>query len=87
MREKVIRAVTTFGFLAVITIGALALMGGPAEAKGKKTPCPWPPCMAPCVFGVEPTVRCFSPGGPPVETTFACCCCGGGSRGTRYQPI
>ena len=86
MRKKILRMAAVVGLLAVVITSGLTLSSGPVEAKGKKLKCPFPPCLAPCVFGVEPTVLCFEPGSKPFETTFACCCCGSSGR-TRYQPL
>ena len=86
MKNSVLRISALAALVAVAVVAAAALVSSPAEAKGGFVACPSPPCMAPCVFGAEPTVLCKTRGGgKPTATTWACCCCG--SSGTKYKPL
>ncbi len=51
------------------------------------TPCPTPPCMAPCVYGAPPEVLCQSADGSTAATTYFCCCCGGGGGSNSFKPL
>jgi hypothetical protein len=70
--------------VGVICIAGSTLLAKPGTGGGW-TPCPWPPCMAPCVLGAEPDVLCKIDGGKVVKTSWTCCCCGGG--GNSYKPL
>jgi hypothetical protein len=79
MSRRIYRIVLVASLVGVISMAGMTLLAKPG--KGGFQACPYPPCMAPCVFGAEPNVLCKAPDGSVVRTTFACCCCGGGGEG------
>ncbi len=73
-------------FLSLL-IGVIAVSVLPAQSKEQSafTPCPFPPCLAPCAFPPEPEGICKSPDGSTQITSFTCCCCGGGGFGSSFR--
>ncbi|HSR49950.1 MAG TPA: hypothetical protein VLV83_03930 [Acidobacteriota bacterium] len=84
---KILSRIFFVGLLAAaLTIGLYTPLQSAARAAppdGFK-PCPFPPCLAPCVLGADPDVICLTPSGQ-FKTTFACCCCGSG--GNYFRPL
>ena len=71
--------------LGIMFGGGITLLAGPDNPrKGGFKPCPTPPCLRPCVLGVEPEVQCKTENGIE-KTTFACCCCG--SAGNFFKDL
>jgi len=101
MSKNVFRAARVLVLVALVTISAAVLLAGagrfaePDQAGPDETyrtlpepgfqPCPWPPCMAPCQYGVPPEVLCKAANGAVQATTYTCCCCGG--AGASYKPL
>jgi hypothetical protein len=83
MSRKSLRFTVVLFLVLAISFGGMTLLAKPGGGKGFR-PCPWPPCMAPCIPDYEPTVLCKTDNGM-VATTWACCCCGGG--GNHYKPL
>jgi hypothetical protein len=83
MTRRSVRIGVILFLVLAISIGGMTLFAKPGGGKGFRA-CPWPPCMAPCNLGAEPTVLCKTDNGI-MATSWACCCCGSG--GNSYKPL
>jgi hypothetical protein len=93
MRKSIAMVGILVVLVGVVSVSAATLMTrpapGPGGGGGPDTqgfyPCPWPPCMAPCVYPAPPEVLCKAPDGSVTRTTFACCCCGGSGNSYKFR--
>jgi len=93
MRKSIAMVGILVVLVGVVSVSAATLMARPVPGPGGGggpgaqgfTPCPWPPCMAPCVYPAPPQVLCKSPDGTVTRTTFACCCCGGSDNSYKFR--
>jgi hypothetical protein len=85
MNRRLVTLALSLLLVGVVAAGSLTLMAKPGGAgKGGFQPCPFPPCMAPCIFPAPEEVRCKSAEGEVTVTSYTCCCCGGSGSSFKW---